>query len=179
MSQTVLAAFTSVGEAENAITTLKAEGYDPKQMSVMMKDTRESQQVANNTGADVATEAASGATTGGVIGGIAGLLVGIGALTIPGIGPFLAAGPIAASLGLTGAAATTVTGAATGAVAGGLVGALMGLGLSHEDATVYEDVIKEGGVVVAVPALENAVTHVTQVVNDSGATQVRTLTTPR
>lgn len=178
MSQTVLAAFTSVGDAENAITTLKAEGYDPKQMSVMMKDTRASQQVSDNTGANVAAGTAEGATAGGAIGGIAGLLVGIGAITIPGIGPFLAAGPIAAGLGLTGAAATTVTGAATGAVTGGLLGALMGLGLSNDDATVYENVIREGGVVVAVPALENAVTHVTQVVNASGATQVRTLAAP-
>lgn len=173
MPNTVIAAFSSVNEAENAIETLKSEGYNPKEMTIMMKDREEARAVANDTGADTAKGAVSGATTGGMIGGLTGLLVGIGAITIPGIGPFLAAGPLATALGLTGAAATTVSGAATGAVAGGLIGALMSLGLSEDDAKVYETTIKEGGVVVAVPSMENENNHVTQILDDSGATQVR------
>jgi uncharacterized protein YcfJ len=175
MANTVIAAFSSVTEAENAIDILKSEGYDPKQMTIMMKDRQAAQEVMDDTGADVAEGAVSGATTGGMIGGITGLLVGIGAIVIPGIGPFLAAGPLVTALGLTGAAATTVSGAATGAVAGGLIGALMGLGLSEEEAVVYETTIKEGGIVVAVPAMNGGDSKVTQVLDDSGATQIKVL----
>lgn len=175
MPQTVIAAFSAVEEAENAIEILKSEGYDPKQMTIMMKDRHEAAVVANDTGADTAKGAMEGATTGGMIGGLAGLLVGIGAITIPGIGPFLAAGPLAAALGLTGAAATTVSGAATGAVAGGLIGALMSLGLSEDDAKVYETTIREGGIVVAVPTVAGEGPHVTEILDDSGASQVRTV----
>lgn len=176
-SSTVIAAFSSVNEAENAIDLLKNEGFDPKQMTIMMKDQQEVQNVANDTGASMAAGTVEGATTGGMLGGLAGLLVGVGVITIPGIGPFLAAGPLVTALGLTGAAATTVSGAATGAVAGGLIGALMGLGLSEEEAAVYETTIKEGGIVVAVPAINQGEGHVTEILDSSGATQVRVITT--
>lgn len=174
MPKTIISAFSSIEEAENAIAILKSEGYDPKQMTVMMKDKEIVEQVADDTGTMVATGAVEGATTGGMLGGLAGLLVGVGAIVIPGIGPFLAAGPLVTALGLTGAAATTVSGAATGAVAGGLIGALMGLGLSEEEATVYETTIKKGGIVVAVPTMDDGA-HVSQVLDDSGATQTKVL----
>ncbi|MDQ5951635.1 MAG: hypothetical protein QG639_916 [Patescibacteria group bacterium] len=174
-NNTVIAAFSSVNEAENAINILKDEGYDPKQMTIMMKDKQEVEQVADDTGANVAAGTVEGAATGGMLGGLAGLLVGVGAITLPGIGPFLAAGPLVTALGLTGTAATTVTGAATGAVAGGLIGALMGLGLSEEEAAVYETTIKEGGIVVAVPTLDKGQGHITEILDNNGATQVRVL----
>lgn len=175
-NNTVIAAFNTVDEAENAIDVLRNEGFDPKQMTIMMKDKQEVQQVADDTGASVAAGTVEGATTGGMLGGLAGLLIGVGAITIPGIGPFLAAGPLVTALGLTGAAATTVSGAATGAVAGGLIGALMGLGLSEEEATAYETTIKEGGIVVAVPAVNQGEGHVTEILDSNGATQVKVIT---
>ena len=117
--------------------------------------------------------AVSGATTGGMIGGIAGLLVGIGAITIPGLGAILIGGPLAAALGLTGAAATTVTGALTGALAGGLVGGLVGLGVPEEDARVYEDRVKSGAILVAVPLRDANEESVRGILEDNGAERVR------
>jgi uncharacterized membrane protein len=97
-------------------------------------------------GAVKATKAPEGATTGavagGAIGGIVGLLPGIGSLAIPGLGPFIAAGPIMAPL----------SGAAAGAATGGAVGALVGLGTPEYEAKAYEERIKEGGYLIAVHA---------------------------
>ena len=78
--------------------------------------------------------------TGGAIGGTVGLLAGIGSLAIPGLGPFIAAGPIMAAL----------SGAAAGATAGGVVGALVGLGIPEYEAKAYEERVKKGGYLVAV-----------------------------
>jgi uncharacterized protein YcfJ len=175
MPSTVIGAFASVNAAEAAIEELREDGFNPKEMSIFMKDQGEAQKVADDTGTNAATGAVSGATTGGIVGGLAGLLVGIGAITIPGIGPFLAAGPLAAALGLTGATATTVTGAATGAVAGGLIGALMGLGLTEDEAKVYESTIREGGVIVAVPAPDAHAEHATEILEENGAQQVKVI----
>jgi hypothetical protein len=81
-----------------------------------------------------------GATTGGAIGGTIGLLAGIGALAIPGLGPFIAAGPIIAAL----------SGGAIGARVGGLTGALVGLGIPEYEAKRYEGKVKEGGILISV-----------------------------
>lgn len=86
--------------------------------------------------------ATTGATTGGVIGGVLGLLAGIGALSIPGIGPFIAAGPIMATLG----------GMGLGGALGTVVGALIGLGIPEYEAKRYESRINEGGILLAVHA---------------------------
>jgi len=85
--------------------------------------------------------------TGAILGGLAGLAVANGIL--PGLGTLFVAGPLATALGFTGAAATTAAGALTGAAAGGLVGALAGLGVSDDEAKVYEKRIKSGAVLVA------------------------------
>lgn len=173
MQSTIIAAFNSVESAENAIHELKTKGFDPKEISIMMKERDEVENVSDTTGAKAASGAISGATTGGLIGGLAGMLVGVGAITIPGIGPFLAAGPLATALGLTGAAAATISGATTGAVAGGLIGTLMSLGLSQEQAATYETTIKQGGIVVAVPAHEGEADLVTTVLENNNASQVQ------
>lgn len=176
MARTFIAAFSNISHAEEAISDLRSAGYNPKEMTIMMKDQEAVQEVANDTGASTAEGIVSGATTGGVIGGLTGLLVGVGAIAIPGIGPFLAAGPLVTALGLTGAAATTVSGATSGAIAGGLIGGLMGLGLSQDEAQVYETVIKEGGVVIAVPAQDDTDTTASDILDQHGADQVRTVT---
>src|SRR4029077_4447626 len=82
----------------------------------------------------------AGAGAGAVVGGTLGLLVGIGALAIPGLGPFIAAGPIMAAL----------AGAGTGGVVGGLIGALVGMGIPEYEAKRYEGLIKEGRVLLSV-----------------------------
>lgn len=174
MTNIVLGVFDDRTHAENAINKLGSSGFNSKDISIVMKDSVEGQRMADSTGANVAEGAVSGAATGGVIGGIAGLLMGIGAITIPGLGPLLIGGPIAAALGLTGAAATTVTGAATGAVAGGLLGALMGLGLPKEKAEVYQQRIEQGAILLAVPTRDNGDTA-KGILETNGASDVTTL----
>lgn len=175
MTKTVLGIFQDRADVETAIDKFKSEGFKPEDISIVMKDAKEAQEIGDDTGANVAGGAVSGATTGAVLGGIAGLVAGI---AIPGAGAFLIGGPIAAALGLTGAAATTVSGAATGAVAGGLLGALMGLGLSRDEAEYYEGQVKEGAILLAVPTRENQLDLVMMIFNDSNATSVKTLSQP-
>lgn len=178
MTYTIFGIFGDRRDAEDAVSELESAGYNPRDISVVMKDRNEGQRFENNTGANVAGGAAAGATTGAVIGGVAGLLIGIGAIAIPGIGAVLIGGPLAAALGLTGAAATTVAGAVTGAVAGGLVGALTGLGVPESDARVYEERVNAGGILLAVPALDDEVDDVRSILEDCNADQIRSVTIP-
>lgn len=177
MGKMVFGVFTERTNAESAINELEAQGLNPKDISIVMQNKEEAEAIHNNTGASVADSAVSGAATGAAIGGIAGLLVGIGAIAIPGIGALLIGGPLAAALGLSGAAAATVTGAATGAVAGGLIGALVGIGVPEEDARVYEDRVKSGAILVAVPAIANEHREASAILQDHGAEQVKTIET--
>ncbi len=177
MAKMILGVFGDSDHASQAISDLEKLGYDPKDVSIVMKDHAEARRVSDATGATVVEGATSGATTGGIIGALAGLLVGVGAITIPGIGAVLIGGPIAAALGLSGAAATTVSGAATGALAGGLIGALTGLGVSDTDAHHYEESIRSGGVLVAIPAEQGDADDALSVLDRHGAQQVRTIST--
>lgn len=178
MAVTVIGMFKNQKDSENAIEELKDLGYDPREMSVVMKEVRQAQEVARNTGVNVGESAATGATAGGVIGAIAGLLVGIGAITVPGLGPLLVGGPIATALGLTGAAATTTTGAVSGMLAGGLLGALVGLGIPKEEAQKYEEQIKAGGVLLAVPSRDARRDEVKNSLSRHNASDIRQLDLP-
>jgi hypothetical protein len=143
-SHTVAGVFNNPSDAEKALNALKDAGFTPDQVSVVAKDTRETQTMVERSdmaGAETSGVAA-GAFLGGVTGGIAGWLVGIGALAIPGIGPIVAAGAIATTLG----------GAAVGAVAGGLLGALVGAGIPEDDARTYETHVSEGRILITVQA---------------------------
>lgn len=171
----VLGVFSTEENAEDAIDELKALGYDPKDLSIVMRDRERAERVASNTGSNIVEGAASGAAAGTVIGGLAGLLLGIGAIAIPGVGPILIGGPLAAALGFSGAAASTVSGAVTGALAGGLLGALIGLGVPEEDARFYEDRIKEGGILLAVPTRRGREDEIADALDAFGADQVRTI----
>jgi hypothetical protein len=110
--------------------------------------------------ADAEDEAVVGAGTGAVVGALAGLL----AVTIPGVGPALALGPLAAILG----------GAGVGAAAGGLVGALAGAGLSDEEAYCYEEGVRRGGTLVAVTAEDEDDGDAIAVLNRYGPVDLRT-----
>lgn len=127
-------------EAVRAVEELKAQGYRQEEISVVAKDRDELNYVNEETDTKTEEGLAAGAATGGILGGTAGLLAGIGALAIPGIGPVLAAGPIAA----------TLAGAAAGAGTGGLAGALIGMGIPDEEASRYEGDVKEGKLLVLV-----------------------------
>ncbi len=140
MSKSIIGIASSQQQVETVVQDLQASGIPTTDLSVLIPESGG----APETGTVKATKAPEGATTGavsgGVVGGTLGLLAGIGALAIPGVGPFIAAGPIMAAL----------SGAAVGATAGGVVGALVGMGIPELEAKVYEDRIKNGGYLVAV-----------------------------
>jgi len=144
MSHTVAGVFHSPSDAEKALNALKDAGFTPEQVSVVAKDTRETQSMVERSDmAGAETKGiGTGALLGGLTGGIAGWLVGIGALAIPGIGPVVAAGALATTLG----------GAAVGAVAGGLIGALVGAGIPEDDARSYETHVSEGRTLITAQA---------------------------
>lgn len=177
MAKTILGIFTNREDAERALYKLEKEGYDPKDISIIMKDAGYARKLARDTGATVVENVATGATTGGAIGALAGLLVAAG--VIPGVGPLLIGGPLAAALGLSGAAATTVSGAATGALAGGLIGTLVSIGVSKEEAKFYQDRIREGGILIAIPAYSKEIEHVMNILEANGADQIRAIETDK
>ncbi|KAA0955621.1 general stress protein [Sporosarcina sp. ANT_H38] len=127
-------------EAIAAIEDLKRQGYGTDDISVMSRQTANADVIADETGTHAADGAATGAATGGVLGGLGGVLLGIGALAIPGVGPIIAAGPIVAG----------ITGAAAGAGVGGLAGALIGMGIPEEEANRYNDYFNDGKILVLV-----------------------------
>lgn len=172
MRKTLIGIFEAKEDAEGAISKLRHHDFDPKDISIIMKDRTEATHVANDTGAHVANNAATGVATGAIIGGLAGLL---STTVLPGLGALFIGGPIAAALGLTGAAALGVSGAATGAAAGGIVGALTGLGLSHDEATVYEDRIREGAILLAVPVGPNDEKEARIIMEDYDATDIKAI----
>jgi len=145
--------FESQSSAQRAIEDLRTSGIDPSNVSVIARDKERAKEVAKETGAEVATGAATGAGVGALLGGAAGWLVGIGALAIPGIGPIVAAGPIAAALGVAGT--TAAAGAGVGVVAGGLIGALTGWGFSESEAKAYQDGIERGDLLLAAELKDN------------------------
>ena len=139
---TVVAVFEDRDDAQDAINALRDAGFAADDISILARDRDTAGRLAEDTGTEVATGAATGALAGGLLGGVAGWLVGIGALAIPGVGPIIAAGPIAAALG----------GAAIGATGGGIIGALTGMGVPEDEARYYETEFKQGGIVVTVQA---------------------------
>jgi len=148
LGQTVVGVFFTASNAEAALNDLKNANFSPEQVSVVAKDSEDSRTLVENThmeGAET-TGAGTGAVIGGVTGGIVGWLIGIGALAIPGIGPVVAAGALATTLG----------GVAVGAVAGGLIGALVGAGVPEDDARNYESHVKEGRILLTVQANNDA-----------------------
>jgi hypothetical protein len=123
-------------QAEQIVQGLQTAGFDSSEISVLLPDN----EGRHDIGHVKATKAPEGATTGAVTGGVLGLLAGIGSLSIPGVGPFIAAGPIMAAL----------SGAAVGGTAGGLVGGLIGLGIPEIEARRYENKLKSGNYLIAV-----------------------------
>lgn len=142
---TIIGVFTTHMQAKNAIEELRAFGVPDADISYVYADAHGDIH-DEKEGAKVGGGAASGAAAGAVLGALAGFAVIEGVL--PGLGTLLVAGPLAAALGFSGAAATAVAGAATGLAAGGLIGALANFGVSEEDAELYQGYIRGGDVLV-------------------------------
>ena len=170
MAQHVVGLFEQRDAAERAVDALEAHGYSRDKISVALRDAGEQRDFAKDTGTQSATGAGAGATTGALLGGLGGLLVGIGALAIPGIGPVLAIGPLAGAIGAVGTAVgTTAAGAGVGAAGGGLIGALVGAGVPETEARAYEAGVKRGGVLVGIEVVEGRASEARSILREAGA----------
>jgi hypothetical protein len=126
--------------AEAAVDELIAAGYPSADVSVLLPDVNSTKELAHEKNTKAPEGTTTGVATGGAVGGTLGLLAGIGALAIPGLGPFIAAGPIMAGL----------AGLGVGSAVGGLVGALVGMGIPEYEAKRYEGQVKNGGILLSV-----------------------------
>ena len=125
---------------ENGVDILKEAGFRNTDISVLFPEKVVSKDFAHKKHTKAPKGAAAGAGTGAILGGTLGWLVGIGALAIPGLGPFIAAGPIMAAL----------AGVGVGGAVGGITGALIGMGIPEHEAKRYEVRVKEGGILLSV-----------------------------
>ena len=136
----VFGIYPSLLAAERAVDALIAAGYRSDDVSVLAPDQNATRELAAEKNTKAPEGTTTGALTGGAVGGTLGLLAGIGALAIPGLGPFIAAGPIMGALAGIGAGAAT----------GGFIGALVGMGIPEYEAKRYEGRVKNGGVLLSV-----------------------------
>ena len=130
----------------NAVDSLHSAGFRNTDVSALFPENEGTKDFAHEKNTKAPEGATTGVASGAVLGGALGWLAGIGALAIPGIGPFIAAGPIVSAL----------AGVGTGAVAGGIVGALVGLGMPEYEAKRYAGRIKHGGILLSVHCDDDA-----------------------
>lgn len=150
---TTIGVFDSHEQAERAVEALHDEGFTEDEISVIAKDNRES----DDGGTDSMAE---GMAWGGGLGALGGLLAGVGGLTIPGIGPIVAAGPLAATL--------------SGAVAGGIGGGLLDLGIPEDRGREYEDDVKQGRILCIVDSDHARAEDAVRIMHEAGADEVET-----
>jgi len=153
-SKTVIGVFNSRSDAEAAVSDLRAQGFTQEEINIVSKD--RSKQAANDQEYD--DDITDGALTGGTLGGIGGLLLGAGAMVIPGVGPILAAGPISAALG--------------GALAGGLAGGLIDWGIPSEVSHRYAEKVAQNRILAVIRTNEDKVNSAAQILRQHGAQDV-------
>jgi hypothetical protein len=127
-------------DVDRAVEALKGAGFSNNDVSALFPESVSTKDFAHEKNTKAPEGAAAGAGTGALLGGGLGWLAGVGALAIPGLGPFIAAGPIMAAL----------AGAGVGGAVGGLTGALIGMGIPEYEAKRYEGRVKDGGILVSV-----------------------------
>ncbi len=140
MKKAVMCIVQTRGQAEVVVDQLRNAGFTPNDISVLFPDKSGTKDFAHEHSTKAPEGAIGGASMGGLVGGTLGVLAGIGALAIPGLGPFIAAGPIMAGL----------SGIAAGATVGGVAGALVGMGIPEIEAKRFEGKIKGGNMLVSV-----------------------------
>jgi hypothetical protein len=157
----VFGIYPGVPQAERGVDTLVHDGaFANGDISVLVPDTQGTKDFAHEKNTKAPEGAATGAATGGTIGGTLGLLAGIGALAIPGVGPFIAAGPIMGAL----------AGLGVGGAVGGFVGALVGMGVPEYEAKRYEGRVKDGGVLLSVHcSTSDEITRAKKILEQTGA----------
>jgi hypothetical protein len=183
--ETVVGLFSSYEAADRAVEALEEAGFtdsvsiiarenvvpqgdergvgeDPQDVDLTEAPAAQTAGLDDKAGKTIGT----GAVGGGVVGGLAGLLIGAGVLAIPGIGPVLAAG------GLAAAVSSGAAGAVLGATAGGLLGALASLGLSEEHSQAYAEGVRRGGFLVVVQARDNRGEIAHTILTNAGAINI-------
>ena len=163
MKRSVYCIARSREQAEVIVDKLRVAGFSANDISVLFPDKSGTKDFAHEHN----TKAPEGATAGGVagmgIGAILGWVAGIGAIAIPGVGPFIAAGPIVAAL----------SGAAVGGVTGGILGALVGLGIPEFEAKRYEEKIRSGNILISVHTEDSEErTRAKDIFKDGGADDI-------
>jgi hypothetical protein len=158
MTKTVTGLFGTYSDASSAVEKLKAAGISDSNISIVSNN---SDGRSNDDGGDAAEGASTGAGIGSAVGGVGGLLTGLGIMAIPGVGPVVAAGWLAAT------AAGAVAGAIVGGAAGGIVGALMESGVDERDAHVYAEGVRRGGTLVTAKVADNRVTEAEAILKHS------------
>ena len=164
---------TSLAQAETIVLRLQNAGFSNQDISALFSDRDSAHDFAHEKHTKAPEGAATGAGTGGIIGGALGWIAGIGALAIPGVGPFIAAGPIMAAL----------SGAAIGAAVGGVAGGLIGMGIPELEAKRYEGKLQEGNILISVHTESSEeVDRAKEIFDDCGGEDICTVsdsTTPQ
>ncbi|WBO24437.1 hypothetical protein [Sphingomonas abietis] len=169
MTQTITRLFDSYPDATSAVRALEAAGTSHDDISVIANNADGTHAERANDGVDTHDgvndhgDVTRGTSTGAVLGGAGGLLAGLGLLAIPGLGPIVAAGWLAAT------AAGAGIGAVGGAATGGIVGALKNAGHSDEDAHVYSEGVRRGGTLVSVRAPEDRRAAIEAIFDQNGS----------
>jgi len=162
-NKSVFGIYSTADAAERAVNTLINDGFPSQDVSVLMPDQRSTREFAHHKDTKAPEGATAGVTAGGVVGGTLGVLIGLGALAVPGVGPLLAAGPIVAGLAGLGA----------GGAVGGLIGALVGMGIPEYEARRYEGRVKDGGILLSVHCeTPGEILRAREILTSSGATDI-------
>ena len=149
--------------ANDIVYRLKSSGFSDNDISVLFPDKASTRDFAHEKNTKAPEGATAGAGAGGVVGGTLGLLAGIGLLAIPGVGPFIAAGPIMAAL----------SGMAVGAAVGGVAGALIGMGIPEIEAKRYEGKVKDGNILISAHSEDSQeIARAKEIFTAAGATDV-------
>jgi hypothetical protein len=150
-------------QAEQGVDLLRQRGFRSSDVSALLQDNVGTREFAHKKDTKAPEGATAGATTGVVLGGTLGWLASAGSLAIPGVGPFIAAGPIVAML----------AGAGAGGVTGGIIGALIGMGIPEYEAKRYEGHVKDGGILVSIHCdSSDWVKRAKEVLEQSGAIEI-------
>lgn len=136
----VFGIYSTRSGVENAIIAFREDGFSSSDISVLLPENLGPQELATEKETKAPEGATAGASTGAILGGAFGWLVGIGALAVPGLGPFIAAGPLVAAL----------AGIGVGGAVGGFTGALIGVGIPEYEAKRYEGRLQKGGILLSV-----------------------------
>jgi hypothetical protein len=165
MAKAVFCIARELEQAETIVDRLKVLGFDTNDISVLFPDRSGTKDFAHEKATKAPEGAVTGGGAGGVVGGTIGYLAGIGALTIPGVGPLIAAGPIMAAL----------SGVAVGGAVGGITGALVGAGIPEFEAKRYAGKVKDGNILISVHTQDGEQVRVVKAVfEQAGATDIST-----